>query len=97
MPDECPKDLPEVPKSPRLNARGEPWRTGDVFLDRYMPHATHTEREEARENLRRFSRLVLRICTRIADEEYEKRQSEASAAIERAADGPSNSPSGRSW
>jgi hypothetical protein len=48
-------------------------RPGDVFLDRYMSNASVEEREAARENLRRFARLILRICTRIAEEEHEAR------------------------
>ncbi len=36
-----------------------------------MPNATETEREEARENLRAYAMVVLRIATRLAIEEYE--------------------------
>jgi len=51
-----------------LNAR----RPGDLILDRYMPGATDEEREAARENLRTYASVVLRIATRLATEEYEQ-------------------------
>ena len=44
---------------------------GDVFLNRYMPHATHEEREEARQNLYEFFAVLLRIATRRANEDHE--------------------------
>ncbi len=45
---------------------------GDLILDRYMPNATETEREEARETLRAYAMVILRIATRLATEEYEQ-------------------------
>ena len=45
---------------------------GDIILDRYMPNASEAEREEARENLRAYAAVVLRIATRQATEEYEQ-------------------------
>ena len=65
--------LPEVPK---LNAHGRPWQPGDLILDRYMPHATEVEREAARENLRQYAEIILRIAKRLAkkDMEREKRK-----------------------
>ena len=47
-------------------------RPGDFILDRYMPDATPVQREEARENLRAYAAVVLRIATRLATEEYEQ-------------------------
>lgn len=47
-------------------------RPGDLILDRYMPKASDAEREEARENLRAYATVVLRIATRLATEEYEQ-------------------------
>ena len=47
-------------------------RPGDLILDRYMPNAAETEREDARENLRAYATVVLRIATRLATEEYEQ-------------------------
>ena len=47
-------------------------RPGDLILMRYMPNATEEEREDARENLRRFARVLLRIEERLARECYEK-------------------------
>jgi hypothetical protein len=41
-------------------------RPGDVILDRYLPHASSEEREEARENLRRLAQLLIRINNRLA-------------------------------
>ncbi len=42
------------------------YRPGDSILRRYIPHATEAEREEARENLYRFARLLVRIHKRLA-------------------------------
>ena len=42
---------------------------GDLIIDRYMPNATDTEREEARANLRAYLVIVLRIAARVEDEE----------------------------
>jgi len=61
----------EVLKSPKLNARGQPYQLGDLILDRYMPDASDKEREAARENLRQYAEVVLRIATRLATEETE--------------------------
>ena len=47
-------------------------RPGDLILDRYMPNAAETEREEARETLSAYAMVVLRIATRLATEEYEQ-------------------------
>ena len=49
-----------------------PHRPGDLILNRYMPNASDAEREEARENLRAYASVVLRIATRMATEEYEE-------------------------
>ena len=43
-------------------------KPGDLIIDRYMPNATETEREEARTNLRAYLAVVLRIASRIEDE-----------------------------
>ena len=37
-----------------------------------MPSATDEEREMARNNLRNFAAVLLRICTRIAMEDHER-------------------------
>jgi hypothetical protein len=47
-------------------------RSGDLILDRYMSDSSEVEREEARENLRAYAKVVLRIATRLATEEYEQ-------------------------
>ena len=47
-------------------------RPGDLILDRYMPNAGETEREAARENLRAYAMVVLRIASRLATGEYEQ-------------------------
>jgi len=44
---------------------------GDIFLDRYMPNASHAAREEARQNLHNVFAVLLRIATRCANEDYE--------------------------
>jgi hypothetical protein len=41
-------------------------KPGDYILDRYLPHASAEKREEARENLRRLARLLIRVHTRLA-------------------------------
>ena len=41
-------------------------RPGDIILDRYLPNASPEKREEARENLRRLGRLLIRVHTRLA-------------------------------
>jgi hypothetical protein len=43
-----------------------PHRPGDIILDRYLPNASPEKREEARENLRRLGRLLIRVHTRLA-------------------------------
>lgn len=47
-------------------------RPGDLILDRYMPDASEAEREEARERLRAFARLLLRTGARLAAEAKEE-------------------------
>lgn len=47
-------------------------RPGDLILNRYMLNATEEEREDARENLRAYATVILRIATRLATEEYEQ-------------------------
>ena len=66
-------DVRDVPKSSKLNARGQPWQPGDLILYRYLPNATEEEREVARENLRKYMEIVFRIATRLATEEFEER------------------------
>jgi len=65
-------EVPDVPKSPKLNARGQPYQPGDLILDRYMPDATDEEREAARENLRQFAVIVVGMAKRLAREEREQ-------------------------
>ena len=43
-----------------------PHRPGDIILDRYLPNASTEKREEARENLRRLGRLLIRVHERLA-------------------------------
>jgi hypothetical protein len=45
-------------------------RPGDIFLERYVPNASHEKREEARQNLRNVVAALLRIAMRCADEDY---------------------------
>ena len=45
----------------------------DRIIDRRMPNATAEERQEARENLRRLARVILRIDERQAREWHEQR------------------------
>ena len=40
----------------------------DIFIDRYMPGANDTEREYARENVRRLIAVLVRISYRIGRE-----------------------------
>ena len=63
-------------------------RPGDLILDRHMPTATEDEREAARETLRAYAAVVLRIATRLATEEYEN-------AIRANATGAVNFPDGK--
>lgn len=46
-------------------------RPGDIILDNAMPDAGPEEREAARESLYAFAAAILRICTRLAEEEVE--------------------------
>jgi hypothetical protein len=41
-------------------------RPGDIILNKYMPNASHEERELARESLKRLARLLLRVHERLA-------------------------------
>jgi len=41
-------------------------RPGDIILDRYLANASPQKREEARENLRRLGRLLIRVHARLA-------------------------------
>jgi hypothetical protein len=50
-------------------------RSGDVFIDRYMPKATEEAREEAYVNLRALVALLVRIDERLAIEEQERHDS----------------------
>ena len=43
-------------------------RPGDFILDRNIPDATPEQREEARENLRRLAKLLLRVHERLVRE-----------------------------
>ena len=54
-------EVPDVPKAPH--------RPGDLILNRVMPNATNEEREAARENLRQFAEIVVRIAERITRDE----------------------------
>lgn len=47
-------------------------RPGDIILDRYLPDASPEQREEARENLRRLARLIVRVHERLARERGDK-------------------------
>jgi hypothetical protein len=53
------------------------YKPGDFILDRYMIGATDEEREAARENLRQYAAVILRIATRLATEEYEAARDQA--------------------
>ena len=45
-----------------------PTDPADRILDRYMPEASATERQEAKDNLKRLARLLARIEDRMARE-----------------------------
>lgn len=45
-------------------------KPGDLILERWMPNASHTEHEAARENLRALASFILRGATRRAEERY---------------------------
>jgi hypothetical protein len=47
---------------------GAPRRPGDYILDRYLKNASPEALEEAREQLRKYARLLTRIGKRIAEE-----------------------------
>jgi hypothetical protein len=49
-------------------------KPGDVIIDRYMPNASEAERGEARENLRAYLAVALRIATRLKQEERDHEQ-----------------------
>ncbi len=49
-----------------------PQRPGNLILNRYMPDATEEEREAARENLREYALVVVRIAERLVKEEAER-------------------------
>jgi hypothetical protein len=53
-------------------------RPGELFIDRYMPHATEEAREEAYANLRALVALLVRIDERLALEDQEARDSRKS-------------------
>jgi hypothetical protein len=52
-----------------MNTPSHKPRPGDLILNRYMLNATEEEREDARENLRAYATVILRIATRLATEE----------------------------
>lgn len=43
------------------NPAGEP---GDLIIDRYLPDASDGERDEARDDLRRFARALINVAVR---------------------------------
>jgi len=51
-----------------------PWRMadtsqpGDTLLDRYIPTASLSVREETRDNLRRLARLLIRVHRRLTSD-----------------------------
>ena len=47
-------------------------RPGDLIINRYMPNASEEERGKARENLYAFIAVLVRIATRLAQEEGEQ-------------------------
>jgi hypothetical protein len=51
-------------------------RPGDLILNRYIPNAAEAEREEARENLKRLARVLMRIEARLAREWHERQTRE---------------------
>ena len=51
-------------------------KPGDLIINKYMPDATPEQKEEARENLRAFARLIVRVETRLAREAWEAKQKE---------------------
>lgn len=49
-------------------------KPGDLIITRYMPNASEVEREEARENLRAYLAVALRIARRLEQEERDRAQ-----------------------
>lgn len=47
----------------------KPSRAGDLILDRYLPDADEETRERAREALRAWALVLIRIGERIAEEQ----------------------------
>jgi len=68
-----------------MNTPSHKPRPGDLILNRYMLNATEAEREDARENLKRLARVLMRIEARLAREwyEYQIRESGAGAVDSR--------------
>jgi len=60
-------------------------RPEDILIDRYMPGATSTQREEARQNVRDLVTVLVRINARLALEERGKTDSPESAGSGRVA------------
>jgi hypothetical protein len=56
-------------------------RPGELFIDRYMPHATEEAREEAYANLRALVALLVRIDERLALEAQQKDDSRESGFL----------------
>jgi hypothetical protein len=50
-------------------------RPGEEFIDRYLPRATQTERDDAYENMRRFIALLMQINERLAREGLQRHDS----------------------
>ena len=55
-----------------MDHKPRPYRPGDLILDRYLPTATVGKREEARENLREYAKIVVGIAQRLVREENER-------------------------
>ena len=51
------------------NDGAKPRRPGDLILDRYLKDASEEEREEARDNLRRFAGVLIGIGERVLAEQ----------------------------
>ena len=52
--------------------KNENQRSGDYIINTYLPNASPEQREEARESLRRFAKLFIRVHERLAKERAEK-------------------------
>jgi hypothetical protein len=50
------------------NQNKSPRRPGDLIIDRYVKDCSPEEREDARENLRAYARVLARIGERVYDE-----------------------------